>query len=727
MRRPCSQLALFLVAGFTMSELTAQAPPTSQDTPLDLLELMSTPVISASKRVQQLSHSPQAIEVLTGKEIRQMGIYRIQDALKLMTGVDILEQDNGFSVVGMRGVMQQGQPRTVQVLIDGVPLYNAFHASIDIGNLPVPIDVIDRIEIVRGPSSTLYGANAVLGVIAITTKKAWNQLGNARLAKADKGTSRWSTALEMSHGNFGLTAGYEGASLGNSNRPAYDLGNPAWAYTLDAGSGADGYKLHKPDGSHQAAAFARLDWENGQTRLWLSTGKARRNYGQSQNLFYRRYDRNTLLAGWNQTWSGTFTTEARLHQMESIDHFRLPDTDTQSYSQALPLFGRSSVDISGDYKLGGATTRQLELQANWDPDKDLHFVMGADTRKVDFSKAAFLGFPEASSITASGAFVSMDWLFAEGLTLSLGARAENEGLGGSRTSPRANLVWSPNSTSVFRFGYFTSTRSPQMTEQEFNYFYFYKNQSNLQTNFPLYLQATQILPNEQLKPEKSSNFELGYRQSCGIFTLDLTLYRMKISDQITSVITGTPIQTIYIPVSATLTLPEDVPFTDQQFQNKGSATNQGIELALTWVLEKNWRAGMNGRFLKYVQDDLANTAATTTPASWKGEFSYAPKHILTMWTRLGRGDFSGYLAIQHIGAAHAEALQANGVTTYDERPAYFQCDIQFGYEVLKDLTLGVFARNAAREFTLQGATGPERANTYQVQRRELGATLGYRF
>ena len=125
--------ALLLAAG----PLVAQAPP-PDTTELELFELLNTPVVGASKREQRLIDSPQAIEVLTGDEIRQMGIYRLQDALKLMTSVDLLESDLGYSVIGMRGVMQEGQPRTVQVLIDGVPLYTPQGGTYDINNLPPP-------------------------------------------------------------------------------------------------------------------------------------------------------------------------------------------------------------------------------------------------------------------------------------------------------------------------------------------------------------------------------------------------------------------------------------------------------------------------------------------------------------------------------------------------------------------------------------------------------------
>ncbi len=694
---------LNLVSVLFMAALETQAPqtPPVDNTEAELLALLNTPVSGASKREQRLIDSPQAIEVLTGEEIRQMGIFRLQDALKLMTGIDIIEADNGFSVVGMRGVMQQGQPRTVQVLIDGVPLYNAYASSIDLNNLPISIDMIDRVEVVRGPSSTLYGANAVVGVIAITSRKAGEGIhGAARAARADKQTSRWAATMDGGTHSWGFSAGFQGASLGNSGQNVYMVGDTAHQMPYPMSDG--GF----PNPSHQFSGLAKAEFRNEHSSLWFSAGDASKVLGQSQEILSRRFEVRTFLAGWHETWSDRFSTEVRLHQTRDLFYFHMEDSLADGYSTLRQALGLSAVDIAGNYNFGDSTTSQAEIQANWDPSQDLHFVAGLDTREVKATEVLFLGLENDDKETASGAFLAMDWTFTPRWTLSMGARVENETLGGSRTSPRFTLVWAPTATSVIRAGYYTSTRSPQLTEERVNYVF---PSIPDPVNHPYDVAVSTISPNPNLDPEKTAMFELGYRQSIGPATVDLTVYRLTLRGQISQV----NLQTSVLP---------GMTEAAAQFQNVGDATNKGAELALTYALEKNWKIGLSGRYLDYSRNDPG-----TGPSQLGSSFSYAPKTLLTAWTRFARGAFSGYLDLQRVDSCDVEALSANGVTQFGSRPSHLQADAQFNYEFFPGFTGGVYARNAAREFTPQGATGPDRPTYFQSARRELGVTLGYRF
>jgi outer membrane receptor for ferrienterochelin and colicin len=691
-------LSLVVGAGLWAQEKPAQATVAVDE--LELFELLNTPVSGASKREQRLLDSPQAIEVLGGDEIRQMGIYRLQDALRLMTSIDVMESDLGYSVIGMRGVMQEGQPRTVQVLIDGVPLYSPMGAALDINNLPLPVDLIERIEVVRGPSSTLYGANAVVGVVAITTKKLDKGFhGDLRASRADKGTSRGSGDLRYSNGGFGILAGSSGASFGDSGFRTHKIGSTTPENIWITFDGADKGTGHQSDKAHQNAAYARMEWNAEGSNFWLSAGQSSKRLspvGQSPVSYinYRYYEISSLLAGWRQTWGKTFSTEVRLHRMTN-----------QAGAGPSPTLAVVLQDPAwrADYCWGNLTSDQIDLQANWNPSATIHFVFGADTRKILMKPSVMMGFHGDTKESASGGFVSTDWNLSSSHTLSVGLRAENESLGGSRISPRAVYVWNPGKNSVLRFAYLTSSRSPQIMEMRINL-------AAVVPTYPTYAYS-RILPNPDLKPEKVTDFEIGYRHIIGAFTLDATVYQMKFTDLITQ-------PTVHVVAPPFAGLP---PLTDTQFQNSGGATNKGAELAASWLIQKGWTVGLN---LAYVDFKKDNPVATDRLGEY---FAYTTKGKANAWTRLTWKGWTAAVAMQYCSSTNVQALQVYGSPIFDTRDPIYQYHANLGYEFFKGLSVSGYVRNGAKEFTEQGASGPDRPLYYLAARREVGATLAFRF
>lgn len=717
MKHSFSRFASLGALTLLSSLLIAQAPPvaTPPSDEEELLSLLNTPVTGASKREQRFIDSPQAVEIITGDEIRQEGIFRLQDALKLMTSVDVLEADNGYSAVGMRGVMQEGQPRSVQILVDGVPMYSPLGGPIDLANLPVPLGLIDKVEVVRGPSSTLYGANATSGVIAITTKRPGPGVaGEIRLARADKGTSRGDASLGLGSGPWSLSAGYDGYSMGASGFTAHYLGRPTLLRQYQ-----DGPRSTNPasnpffgsDAGHGSQAMVRTQYQSPNTTLWLSVGQADKWYGPETYFSFRAGSRTLMLAGWRQAWTPTFSTEVRLH--------RLNIKDTLSASPTL-AFGFGDPGFLSNYTWNNQAVTQMEVQGNWTVTPDIFVVMGADTRKLEAQPSIFIGLPTGGNESASGGFLALDWRFLKNVNLSLGLRAENESLGGSRTSPRLAVVWNPSATSALRAGYYTSTRSPQVMEQRVNFTFFAGQLTPTPYgNLPVY---AFIQPNPDLKPEKTTNLEVGYRQGLGQVTLDLTVYRMKFNSLINQQ-SGAP----YVQPGAVT--PPGVPVTfparvmlPSQFVNVGDATNSGVEFAATWAIRKGWSTGFNATVLRFTKDNQ------TAPDPILGDqFAYTTRNKGNLWLRMHQGAFTAFAAVQRVGSTTAEGLSAVSAPYFEARPAYTQVHLNLGWECCKGVTLGAYARNAAKEFTLQGSVDPARQTPYQAMRREIGGTLSYRF
>jgi len=148
-----------------------------------LEQLSSTPSISASKHQEDLFDTPISMSVVTGEQIKASGALSIPEALKLVPGVLVRELSNGLHEVHIRGFENTPQFETTTslgnrsslIMIDNRPVYNYFNGGTFWENLPVGIDDIARIEVIRGASSALYGANAMTGVIHIITKRPSGQ------------------------------------------------------------------------------------------------------------------------------------------------------------------------------------------------------------------------------------------------------------------------------------------------------------------------------------------------------------------------------------------------------------------------------------------------------------------------------------------------------------------------------------------------------------------------
>ena len=692
-----SSIALFLAAGLGAGCALAQAP--EEDLAKELEALLNAPVQGASKRQQRLIDSPQSIEVLTGDEIRTMGIYRLVDALRLMTSVDVLELNNHVTNISLRGAMQQGQPRNVQILVDGVPLYNAELAAVDIDNLPVPIDLIDKVEVVRGPSSSLYGANAVVGVIAITTRKAGEGTsGGVRGSRANLGTSRGAADLALGTKDLGLTLGYQGASLGVSHELTSDL-NTGQPVLLDQ------------DSSHQNQVFARGAWKAGNTTVWASAGAARKAVGSYAAVGYpfQTFLTQTMNAGWSQAWAPEFRTEVRASNLVQKDSFG-PSPD-------LAVILNDPAYAAGTTEWAKIGTNLIEFQFNWAPAKILNLVGGLDHRTASTDPSLLIGFPATVKDSASGGFLNADWNVTGSFTLSAGARAENDSLGGSRTSPRVVALWNPTPNSSLRAGYYSSSRSPQVGESGVNFTNtFAINPASLGLPADTPIQGVfQILTNPQLGPEKVTSTEVGYRQIIETVSVDLTVFSMTFSNliaQASAPVTPNP-NIVVGPTGVTV-------FALNQYLNTAGATDKGVELAVNWRPSVAWAYGLNGTWLNYKLDAFAGMPATTP--------SYTPSFKGNLWTRFTQGAFSGYAGYNHVGRVNMDVLSIQGTSSPEvPRAAVDQVSCNLGWRFLPGATVALYALNALKAFTPQGAGGPARTSFIQGERREEGLTLSYRF
>lgn len=333
------QLSMCLALCGAPVAVHAQVPvaTTAQDLKrLSIEELAEIDVTSVSRRPERLSQVPAAVSIVRQEDIRRAGSVTLAETMRLGVGLDVARSDGRTWAITARG-FNITTANKLLVLMDGRTLYSPLFAGTFWDVQDTLIADIDRIEVIRGPGGTLWGANAVNGVINILTKDASTTHGNVGLLAF--GTEERLVASARHGGRIGTAAHYR--VFGKYRRRdanVFSTGEPA-ADELQFGQG--GFRVDSAD--------------RGATR-WTIQGDA---YRGTEGLFDRD-DTDVaganVLARWARRYSGAseLTVDAYydrtdrdvpLQFEESRETF---DVDVQ---RRLPIAGRHDVIVGGDFRI----------------------------------------------------------------------------------------------------------------------------------------------------------------------------------------------------------------------------------------------------------------------------------------------------------------------------------------------------------------------------------------
>src|SRR5437867_5567952 len=150
--------------------------PARDLTDATLEDLMNIEVTTVSRKQQRLSQTPAAVFVITQEDIRRSGMTNIADRLRMVPGVQVGQAQGGLWAVSARG-FNDTYSNKLLVLVDGRTVYSPIDSGVFWDEQDLFLENIERIEVIRGPGATLWGANAVNGVINIITKAARDTQG----------------------------------------------------------------------------------------------------------------------------------------------------------------------------------------------------------------------------------------------------------------------------------------------------------------------------------------------------------------------------------------------------------------------------------------------------------------------------------------------------------------------------------------------------------------------
>ena len=560
---PCHVRTVLLLILFVMFSVpaSAQEEQTSPDSLEQLMNTEVTTVTGASKYQQELTDAPASISIITSDDIRKGGFRNLAEALNSVRSF-YFTYVRSFHNIGVRGFSPLGDFNTrVLLLVDGYRLNDGLYESAPLGNdFPVDMDLIDRIEVIRGPGSSLYGTNAFLAVINVITRTG-KDIKGGELSASGGSYNTW-TGRATGGGNFSnnielLISGSYRDTAGQQN-----LSFPEYVAT-NAGV------AHNMDGENTWDLMAKAAWKDlSLLVLYQNRDKTvpTAPYGTIFNDPSQRIEEDHLLAGLNYSKVGGW---ADLNARLTYNRYA-PRSDYPYDISGIYTLNRDDnvgewvdMDLFASKSIGNhLVTVGTELR--WQFTQHLHnYDVMPPLAGPDLNKHSLV----------QGYYVQDEYHILKQLILNAGVRVDHYDNFGTTTNPRAALIWKPWTTTVLRLTYGEAFRAPNSYEQ------FYGDGISQKGNL-------------NLQPEKNRTFEVGWDQFIGEnIRTTFSGFSTQISDLIVQV-TDTDGLLVFI--------------------NQNKVESQGIELGA----EGKWENGFSGRLsYSYQNSRYKDTFSTSVPNS----------------------------------------------------------------------------------------------------------------
>jgi iron complex outermembrane receptor protein len=650
------------------------------ETPADLTELsleqlLDTEVTSVAKLPHSLAHSPAAVFVVTQNDIRRLGATSIPEALRFVPGLHVERIDRNKWAISTRGFNGQWFANKMLVLIDGRTVYNPGFSGVWWDVQDTMMEDIERIEVIRGPGASLWGANAVNGVINVITQSARQTQGN--LLSAAMGTQDHGMAAFRHGGSLGEDAHYRVFGKYFDRDDYVDENGHSAGDTWRAGRG--GFRVDGIAGGNDTYTVQGDIYRNDSgsaptTLLDMSTLSQFRAHSG-----LRSHGANVL-----GRWTHSFGDESAISVQTYWDRAE----------RIVPLNDFHEI----------AQTFDIEFQHSL-PRNDAHqWLWGAGYRLVDrdeenSAKVAY--FPEDDADHWFNLFVQDEIaVIPDNLSLTLGSKFEHKSRVGFLLEPNARLLWTPDSRNSIWLSVARAMRTPSWGEQagRFSGFIFLPGPPLTTFGF----RGNHAVPAEELVA-----YELGWRaQPRTDLFLDLALF-YNVYDRLGNVpppgegdcalrtLNGTPFIECLAP---------------QKNQIKGES--YGLEAVVDWRPVRGWRGQLGYTLMKVDVRATGSPKDDRTVAETEGS---DPRHQLFARSSLDLTD----------------ALRFDLMYRYvDELPftdvnAHSTLDARLAWDVDRDVEISLQGRNLiqARHFE----SGGQPSITATQMERDVLAAIRWKF
>lgn len=609
------------------------APAQSADlTTMSLEQLLNLEVTSVSRRGEKLSTAPAAIHVITGDEIRRVGATSIPEALRLSPGLEVGRVDAHNWAVSARGFNDPFANKLL-VLMDGRSSYTPLFSGVYWDVQDTMLEDIDRIEVVRGPGATLWGANAVNGVINVMTKSARDTQGT--LISAGGGTEESALAAgryggQLSeHGFYRIYGKYNVRD--SSVLPDGTTANDRW----QMGRGGFRYDWEPPQQDHLTV---QGDFYSGQLDQTVMQPVATPPFVQPTDFHERIWGGNAL-----GRWTRTFSADSELKVQTFYDVTRRES----SYVEET----RHTFDLDFQHRFGLGRRNELIWGAGYRVSHD------------ELQDSYFTGFePLSRTMQSVSAFVQDDLtLVRDRLRFIFGSKFERTEFTGFEYQPGGRLLWTPNEQQTFWGAVSRAVRTPSRAENDIQL-------RGVQPGTPPFFT---VLGDSDFRSEELTAFEAGWRvQPHRRVSVDVAAF-YNLYDGLRTAET--------FSVAPDPSLPGSPLRATSLLANKAYGETYGVELAATWQPADWWRLSAAYTFL----DLQIHRRHSSNDDAAEVDEGKSPHHQVMLRSSL---DLPGHVQFDLTGR-YVDELPGIGV------PSYFSLDARLAWAPTKHWEFSLVGQN----------------------------------
>ncbi len=620
---------------------------------LPLEDLLSMQVTSVSKKKQSISEAPAAVYVITQEDIQRSGVTSIPEALRMAPGIQVARIDANKWAISSRGFNTQFANKLL-VLIDGRSVYTPSYSGVYWEIQDTLLEDIDRIEVIRGPGATLWGANAVNGVINIITKQASDTHGGVVVAGAGNEEKafaglRYGGALNAStHGRFYLKFNDRDSSYATVLQ---DEAGDDWL-SKRAGFRLDG-ELSEADSWTLQGDVYQTDQNQIMEYLWKDP------YDPANSIYAPLYDGNYTpdafeSSGWNLLgrWEHSFSEDSASSLQVYYDH---TDRDEDVIRQI-------------------NDTLDIDFHHRFKPMERHDVVWGLGYRRVSDE---FGNTFAASLLPAEGvnelysAFVQDEIeLVPDRLRLTLGSKFEMNDYTGFEVQPSIRLLWRASETSSYWASVSRAVKTPARLEDGSRIVAQVVPAVPGVIPFPVVFTTT---GNNEFESETQIAYELGYRvQPRENISFDLALFYNNYDNLLS------------FERDLTSTLASTV--TDASFDNKMALHSYGLELASDWRPKEWWRLQANYAFIRLSGEVDNDSQDLISVPTIEGS---TPRHQVSIRSHM---DLVHNWSLD-LWANWTDKLKRSSLSDEVETPAFTSLNARLAWQPAKNLELSLTGRN----------------------------------